>query len=67
MNAAEYGKIIADAVLAGPGHTVTVPADGTWLVIDGAPRRVSIEDHHDAFEHNGAMLRETWDLIAEDQ
>ena len=38
-----YRHIVTAAVLAGPGNVVTVPADGTWLVVDGVVRRASVD------------------------
>lgn len=32
---------VTDAVLKGPGNVVTVPAAGTFLVVDGVVRRAS--------------------------
>lgn len=54
--------LVTSAILAGPGHTVTLPASGAFLVIDGKIYRV-----HDGgtYKQMGCSWRVRWGVTTD--
>jgi hypothetical protein len=59
MNENDFTRV-TEAILKGPGNAVTVPADGTWLVVDGVAHKVIGDGPR---EHIG----ERWVIWTEDE
>lgn len=52
----DFATRIADAILKGPGHVVTVPAEGVWIVRDGQAMRVQMPEQGEWFIKDNEIM-----------